>query len=468
MNRHHALRFAAEGDLSDSGLVAIQRGLLQAGLLGGDDQGRFRGVPEDDGATVDAVDPRVAAQGADPEGQSEVLVARGIDALASDPELAGRGVPAAGDLDPPGPELERTDRHLVLGQGAGLVGADHRGRAQGLHGGQPADQDAHAGHPLHPQGQGHGRDRQQPFRHRGDGQRDAHLQHVQERVAAKPTRQDDHEAERQDDADQQATELGQLPLERRVPIVRTLDQRADLPDLAAHAGGGDDHPASPVRHRGAHEEHVPPVGDRRVRVRDGFDGLGDRLGLAGQGCLFGLQPRAHNDAPVRGHPRAGVEGDYVTWDERGGGDLMLLAIADDMRHRRDLLPEGGEGLRRLPLGQEADERVQEDDGDDGGRLDALVQGEGHRGRGQQQDHDEALELIDENRKKRPRRLLGERVGAVPLEAAGRLDAAQAVLGLGVDAPAHLVSGQRVPRFGVLGNGRPHRRGHFTRSTGTGE
>ena len=51
------------------------------------------------------------------------------------------------------------------------------------------------------------------------------LQHVQERVAAKPTRQDDHEAERQDDTDQQATELGQLPLERRVPVVRPLDQR---------------------------------------------------------------------------------------------------------------------------------------------------------------------------------------------------------------------------------------------------
>ena len=86
----------------------------------------------------------------------------------------------------------------------------------------------------------------------------------------------------------------------------------------------------------------------------------------------------------------------------------------------------------------------------------------------EQDHDEALELIDENRKERPRGFLGDRVGAVPLEAAGRLDAAQAALGLGVDAPAHLVSGQHVPRFGVLGNWHPHQRGHFTSSTDTGE
>ena len=90
MHRHHALRFAAEWDLSDSGLVAIQRGLLQAGLRGGNDQGRFRRVPRHDGTTVDAVDPRVAAEGPDPQGQCEVLVASGIDALAPDPELAGR------------------------------------------------------------------------------------------------------------------------------------------------------------------------------------------------------------------------------------------------------------------------------------------------------------------------------------------------------------------------------------------
>ena len=328
-----------------------------------------------------------------------MLVARGIDALAPDPELAGRGVPAAGDLDAPGPELERTDGHLVLGQGAGLVGADDGGRAQGLDGGQPADQDAHAGHALHPQRQRHGGDGGQPLGHRGDGQRDADLQHVQERVAAKPARQDDDEAERQDDADQQATELGQLPLERRVPVVRLLDQRADLADLGAHAGGGDEHPAAPVRDRRAHEEHVPPVAERRVLVGDGFDGLGDRLRLAGQGGLLHLQPHALDDAPVGGHPRPGVEDDDVAGHQLGRGDLVLLPIADDVGHRRDLLPEGGERLLRLPLGQEADGRVQDDDDQDGDRLDALAQGEGHRGRRQQQDHDEALELIDENRKK---------------------------------------------------------------------
>ena len=265
-----------------------------------------------------------------------------------------------------------------------------------------------------------------------------------------------------------ATELGQLPLERRVPIARTLDERADLPDLAAHAGGGDDHPASPVGHRRAHEEHVPPVGDRRVLIRERVGGLGDRLGLAGQGGLFGLEPGAHDDAPVRGHPRSGGEDDDVARDEVGGGDLMLLAIADDLRHRRDLHPEGGEGLLRLPLGHEADERVQDDHGDDGGRFDVLVQSEGHRGRGHQKDHDEALELVAEDRKQRPRRLLGQRVGTMPLEAAGRLGVAQAALRLGVDAPAHLGSRQRVPRFRALGNGHARSRGHFTRSTGTGE
>ena len=191
-----------------------------------------------------------------------------------------------------------------------------------------------------------------------------------------------------------------------------------------------------------------PSGSGSVVLATGWDSPVKAASSACSRTLTMTRPSAGTRAPAaRATTSPGTRS--------ASGDLMLLAIADDMRHRRGLLPEGGEGLRRLPLGQEADERVQDDHGEDGGRLDALAQGEGHRGRRQQQDHDEALELIDENRQKRPRRFLGERVGAVPLEAAGRLDAAQAALGLGVDAPAHLVSGQRVPRFGVLGNGRPH-------------
>ena len=125
--------------------------------------------------------------------------------------------------------------------------------------------------------------------------------------------------------------------------------------------------------------------------------------LAGQRGLLDLQPGALDDAPVGGHPRPGGEDDDVARAParpRGPGaprpSRMTWATGDG------LLLEGGEGLLGLPLGQEADERVQDDDDQDGDRLDVLAQREGHRGRRDQQDHDEALELVDEDREGRPR------------------------------------------------------------------
>ena len=48
------------------------------------------------------------------------------------------------------------DRHLVGGEGAGLVGADDGGAAQGLHGGQRPDDGVLLGHAASPQGQAGG------------------------------------------------------------------------------------------------------------------------------------------------------------------------------------------------------------------------------------------------------------------------------------------------------------------------
>ena len=49
-------------------------------------------------------------------------------------------------------------RHLVAGQGSGLIAADHGDGAQGLDGGQAAHDGIALGHALHPDGQSDGDD----------------------------------------------------------------------------------------------------------------------------------------------------------------------------------------------------------------------------------------------------------------------------------------------------------------------
>ena len=53
--------------------------------------------------------------------------------------------------------------HLVGGEGAGLVGADDGGAAQGLHGGQRPDDGVLLGHAASPQGQAGGDDGRQTW-----------------------------------------------------------------------------------------------------------------------------------------------------------------------------------------------------------------------------------------------------------------------------------------------------------------
>lgn len=60
-------------------------------------------------------------------------------------------------------------RHLVTGEGAGLVRADGGNRAQGLDRRQAADDRVTGSHPLNPDRQGDGHDRWQPLGNRRNG-----------------------------------------------------------------------------------------------------------------------------------------------------------------------------------------------------------------------------------------------------------------------------------------------------------
>ena len=104
-------------------------------------------------------------------------------------EPATRGVGRRGPVAAGGATSRRRSTpgrpHPVQGQGAGLVGADHGGRAERLHRGEALDQRALAGEHPHADGQGQGDRRQQALGHVGDQQADREVQRVAE-AAGRP------------------------------------------------------------------------------------------------------------------------------------------------------------------------------------------------------------------------------------------------------------------------------------------
>ncbi len=85
---------------------------------------------------------------------------------------AGRVVAGAAGHGGAGGRPDRDRGHLVAGDRAGLVGADHGGRAEGLDRLQPADQGVLAGHGVRGPGQRERDGGQQALGHQGDGDPD--------------------------------------------------------------------------------------------------------------------------------------------------------------------------------------------------------------------------------------------------------------------------------------------------------
>ena len=66
-------------------------------------------------------------------------------------ELALRNITRSRYTDILSIHPQTCDRHLVLGQGAGLIGTDYGGRTQRLNGSKPADEGVASDHLTHPQ-----------------------------------------------------------------------------------------------------------------------------------------------------------------------------------------------------------------------------------------------------------------------------------------------------------------------------
>jgi hypothetical protein len=233
-----------------------------------------------------------------------------------------------------------TQGDAALGEGAGLVEAQHVHPTQCLDGGGVADQRAACRQPASGGQFRHGGDKRQAFGYRRDGEANRPAQRLHKRTAAKQVHRDQRRAGRDGQRQYPGGQRAQShfhPGQRRVPVMQPrgpagLGARPRRHHYRDSVTGGHDRPLV---------EHAVPLG--QVRGDRGRSGLCHHCGLAGQAGLVDLQAAGADDPAVRRHGVTGMELDQVTCHQLIGShhNLASLTIVAPDPHGR------GAGLAQL-------------------------------------------------------------------------------------------------------------------------
>ncbi|MNX66381.1 hypothetical protein D3C86_974710 [compost metagenome] len=354
----------------------------------------------------------------------------------------GRGV-VSGHAVGPFRKQHVPGRHLVHGQGAGLVRADHRHRAQRLHGGELADDGAVARHPLYAQRQNDGDDGGQALghgRHRDADQRQEQIGqgHV-EQIAADQEQGRHHDQHHLENA---LAQLFHLPQQRRLQRPHIAHHAVDVADLGVAACRDNDAARVARADMGAGKPQVQAVAQRGV-ARQRRIVLFDDGGLAGQHRFLDAEVMRIEQPDVGGDLVPRAQDHDVAGDQIAGVDVFLLAVAHHAgvvrQHAADAV-QGAFGLAFLHI---ADDGVDDRDRQDHGGVQPMP----HQGRDRrraQQDVDQ--HIVEMAQKPQPRAAAHRRGQGVQTE--GLLPAPDLVLrqaGRAGDLAAErLVDGKLVP------------------------
>ena len=159
--------------------------------------------------------------------------------------------------------IEVLHRHPVLGEGAGLVGADHRGAAEGFHRRQLADDRPPLGHAVHADGQGDGHDRGQLFRDRPHRQGHGSVEHLLGPAAARQPHQEGEARQQQDHLQKGAAEPTELAGQGGGEVHLVLQGGGDAAHFGGIAGGHHQALALPSGDETAGIGHADPLGQQR-------------------------------------------------------------------------------------------------------------------------------------------------------------------------------------------------------------
>ncbi len=387
----HVLRL--EGDHVEQRCLLDRLGVDEPGLGGGHEEGGLGGVALHLVPPVFEDELGIVAEQAGTEAFEQGRVFAGVDRLSLEADLAFGIVTAPGDLVAAAPGTNGEDRHLILGQGAGLVRADDGGAAEGFHGGQLADDGATVRHAGDADGEHDGERRGQSFGNGADGEGDGRHEHVDRRFAASHAHGEGEGGEAEDHPEEQLAELGDLAGERGGDLHRLGDEPGDAAGLGAVAGGPDQPFGLTGGDQGAGVGLVSPVGEGDVVV-EGIGVLGNRERLAGEGRFVAMEVVDVEEAEIGRHAVAGLEQDHVAGNELRGGHAKLASSATHDGLGGDHATEGFDGLFRPAFLDEADDRVDQDHAEDDAGIDPLGQGRSDA-HGGEEDVDQGLVELEE-------------------------------------------------------------------------
>ncbi len=366
-----------------------------------------------------------------------------------------RRIAGAGDADLAISADHTLHRHFIARQGAGLVRADHRDRAQRLDCRQAPDDGSAPCHALHADGKGDRHDRRQPLGDRRHRQADGGDEHVARAVV--PDLRAKYERGHRngkDDPGQELAEPGHLAQQRRAHALHRAEQRADAADLGGRARPHHHPHTLAVAHQRAREGHGGAIAERRIGG-DRRDRLVDAERLTGERRLLDAQAAHVEQAKVGRDTVAGSKEHDVTRHQRVGGDLLPPPITQHMGVRREHVADGVEGTLGLALLQEADDRIDHRHPENDRGVDQMAQQGGHHP-GRQQDVDEHIvELQQEAHQRTAPRRRRQRVGATKVQPAHGLVRVEAGVGRSAQGEQHglrrlCVAGRWLVERGVRG------------------
>ncbi len=267
-------------------------------------------------------------------------------------------------------------------------------------------------HAVHAEREGDGHYCRQAFGNRRDGQCDGGHRRLYQRVTAQQA-EDEHQ--RHDAAGDHCEAFAQavkLLLQRRLALDGGGEQPGKTAHFGAHAGGGDDGFEAAARHHGVHEHHVVPFRQRRLFINS-VRQLGDRLRFAGQGSLRHLSAVRRQHAGVGRNAVAGLKQQDVPRHQIGRLDQANLAVASHARRRREHVLQRRQSRFGTMLLKEAQHRVEQHHHGNDDRVLEIADRAGQDCSSEQDEDQQAPELIKELAPGRAGRLFREPVGTMP-------------------------------------------------------
>ena len=257
--------------------------------------------------------------------------------------------------------------HLVFGECAGFVRADHGGAAERLNGGQLADDCFPLRHPGYADGKDNGNRGGQALGNRADRERHRSHKHFGRLFAASDAHRERDRRQRKDDPQRQLAELCDFLGQRRGDFDRGGYEMGNSAGFGLIADAPHHRFCLTAGDKGAGVGKILPFGQNGVQ-RERISVLGHRERLASEGGFIHVQIADLEKPEIGGHAVAGLEQHHVARHELLGVDAKFASVAAHGRFGGDHLGERLNGFFGLGLLEKTDDGVDEHDAEDDRRI----------------------------------------------------------------------------------------------------